>query len=34
MDEPYIRLGGLADFVEGILRCRRIVFIGGFAVPA
>ena len=26
-EEPYIRLGGLADYVEAILRCRRIVFI-------
>jgi len=25
--EPFIRLGGLEDHVEGILRCRRIVFI-------
>jgi hypothetical protein len=25
--EPFIRLGGLSDHVEGILRCRRIVFI-------
>jgi hypothetical protein len=26
-DEPFIRLGGLSDHVEGILRCRRIVFV-------
>ncbi|KIZ06322.1 glucosamine--fructose-6-phosphateaminotransferase (isomerizing) [Monoraphidium neglectum] len=25
--EPFIKLGGLSDHVEGILRCRRIVFI-------
>jgi hypothetical protein len=25
--EPFIRLGGLEEHVEGILRCRRIVFI-------
>jgi hypothetical protein len=25
--EPFIRLGGLSDHMEGILRCRRIVFI-------
>ncbi|KAI8469476.1 MAG: isomerising glucosamine-fructose-6-phosphate aminotransferase [Monoraphidium minutum] len=27
MKPPFIRLGGLEDHVEGILRCRRIVFI-------